>query len=176
MYSNFDAENRFLQAWNAVDIERPVEYSLFTFGEPVLPYYLVCGESAGKAAVSVTQGDVRINRAMIIRPDGDNAQLKNFFENPEEEDVVQFLLARSARFSNMRLENRSGDRRLVPGTMSDTIEQLNQKLDDEDEDRVAILSAPPDLGNVAVLKYATDRVWHSAPDNLQELRERGFLP
>jgi len=27
-----------------------------------------------------------------------------------------------------------------------------------------------------VLKYATDRVWHSAPDNLQELRERGFLP
>jgi hypothetical protein len=26
------------------------------------------------------------------------------------------------------------------------------------------------------LRYAAERVWNSAPDNIQELRERGFLP
>jgi len=176
MYSDFDAEQRFQQAWNAVDIVRSVEYSLFTFGESVLPYYLVCGESESTTSVSITQGDVRVNRPMIITPKGDHPQFENFFENNEEEGIVQFLLARSARFSNLKFQNRSGSRRLVPSSLRDTIEQLNQKLDDDEDDRVAILSAPPGLGNVAVLRYAAESVWRSAPDNVQELRERGFLP
>ena len=176
MYADFDAEQRFKQAWRAVDIARPVRFSLFTFGETVLPYYLVCGERDDASSVSVTQGDVRINRPMIITPDSDHPQFQNFFDNPEEEGVVQFLLARSARFSNLKFEKRSESRRVVSGGMHDTIKQLNQKLDDEEEDRTAILVAPPKWRNVAVFRYVAERVMESAPDNVQELRERGFLP
>ena len=38
---------------------------------------------------------------------------------------------------------------------------------------VAILAG---LAGLAVLRYAAERIMQSAPDNIQELRERGFLP
>ena len=176
MYSNFEDEQRFREAWNSVAIVRPVNYSLFTFGESVLPYYLICGEPADTASVSVTKGEVRINRPMIITPDNSGAEFQNFFENQEEEGIVQYLLARTARFSSLKFVNHSGNKRVVSSGLDAAVDQLNGQLDAEEEDRVAILTAPPRLGNVAVLRYAAERVWESGPDNVQELRERGFLP
>ena len=52
----------------------------------------------------------------------------------------------------------------------------SQQLDDEEEDRVAVLTAPAELGGLAILKYTTERILTSAPGNVQELRERGLLP
>ena len=60
--------------------------------------------------------------------------------------------------------------------MQATLDRLNRQLDDEQEELVAILSAPPPLAGVAILRYAAERVWQSTPGNVQELRERGFLP
>ncbi|MEZ6113719.1 MAG: hypothetical protein R3C99_22310 [Pirellulaceae bacterium] len=54
--------------------------------------------------------------------------------------------------------------------------RLNRQLDAEEEDRVAILTAPHGLAGIALMRYAAERVRESAPDNIQELRERGFLP
>jgi hypothetical protein len=31
------------------------------------------------------------------------------------------------------------------------------------------------MGGIAIMRYAAERVWESAPGNIQELRERGFL-
>ncbi len=44
--SDFDNERQFFEVWNAVEIVRPVAYSLFTFGSSELPYYLVWHPSA----------------------------------------------------------------------------------------------------------------------------------
>ena len=60
--------------------------------------------------------------------------------------------------------------------MEEVVAKLNRQLDDEDEDRVAILTAPHGMGRFAVLKYAIKRIMDSAPGNIQELRDRGFLP
>ena len=113
---------------------------------------------------------------MIITPNNARPEFQNFFEHPEEEGVVEFLLARSASFSNLKFVNQRGARRSVSSGMQATIDNLNRKLDDEEEDQVAILTAPAQLAGVAVLRYAAERIWRSAPDNIQELRERGFLP
>ena len=61
-------------------------------------------------------------------------------------------------------------------TIEEAVDRLNRRLDDEEEDRVAILTAPAGLSGVALLKYASERIIESAPDNLNDLRERGFLP
>ena len=61
-------------------------------------------------------------------------------------------------------------------TIEEAIDRLNQQLDSEEEDHVAILSAPAGLAGVALLKYASERISDSAHDNLTELRERGLLP
>ena len=175
-FDDFEQRRKFHEAWEAVRIERSVQYSLFTFGESDLPYYLVCGATDVNSSVSITHGEVLIRRPMIITRDNAHPQFQGFFEDQEEEGMVKFLLARSAQFSNLQFKNQSGAKRTVADSMDAAVEKLNRKLDAEDDDRVAILSAPPHLASVAVLRYAAERVWKSGPDNVQELRERGFLP
>ena len=175
-YDEFEQERMFHEAWNAVSIVRPVDYSLFTFGESVLPYFLVCGNQDGTDPLSVTQGDVRINRPMIVTPENSRPEFQNFFDSMEEEGIAQFLLARTATFSNLKFLNQSGKKQIVHDSMESAVEKIVKRLDDQEEDRIAVLTSPVHLAGVAVLKYAAERVFQSASDNIQELRERGFLP
>ncbi|MFN0199678.1 MAG: hypothetical protein ACKVT0_23230 [Planctomycetaceae bacterium] len=174
--NSFHPEKRFLQAWNSVRIERPVAYGLFTFGESLLPYFLVCGAPKSGGTVTVTRGDVRITRPMILTPDNFPVELRNFFDENDDLAAAQFMLSRSAGFSHLKLDNHSGAPRIVSDSIEEAVDKLNRELDGEDEDQIAILSAPAKLGSIAVLRYAAERIWSSTPDNIQELRERGFLP
>lgn len=169
---------RFRQLWQAVEVARSVSYSLFTFGESELPYYLVCSAQPPKATVSVRKGEVKITRPLIITPDNAGPVFENFFESDDHdsESMVEFLLARTAAFKHLKLENHSSAERIVTDSVEEAVAKLNRQLDQQDEDRVAILTAPAGLGGVAVLRYAAERIMQSAPDNLNELRERGFLP
>lgn len=175
-FEDFEHESRFREAWQSVTIARAVPYTLFTFGESVLPYLLVCPVSQAEAPVAVTRGEVCITRPMLITPDNSRPDFQNFFETDDEEEVVSFLLARTAHFPNLKFDNKSGGRRIISDTVQGAVAKLSQQLDDREEDRVAILTSPANLGRVAVLRYATEQVMRSAPENLQELRERGFLP
>lgn len=175
-FHEFEQERRFREAWDAVQIERPVHYSLFTFGESDLPYFLVCGARMPGTPVSITRGEVKITRPSIITPGNAPPEFLNFFEDQDEEGFFQFLLARSAAFSHLKFDNQRGQARIVSDSVEEAVGKLNRQLDQEEEDRVAILSSPPELAGVAVLRYASERVWSSASDNVQELRERGFLP
>ena len=172
----FANERRFKAAWESVKIIRGVRYSLFTFGETDLPYYLILSGLKEDHAVSVTQGDVKITRPMIITPDNALPEFEDFFENSDDEDLAQFVMARTASFSNLKLRNHAGAKRFVSDSVEETIAKLNKKLDSEDEDRVAILTAPMSLAGFAFLRYASERIMQSVPDNIQELREKGFLP
>lgn len=174
--SDFDNERRFYELWESVEIARPVSYSLFTFGSSELPYYLVCPPGQDQHLASVRKGQVNIDRPLVITPDNMAPEFRDFFEDAADEGIIDFLLSRTASFSNLKLTNRSGETKLVSDSVEEIVSRLNRQLDDEEEDRVAILTAPPSLAGVAVLKYATERVLSSAPDNVQELRERGFLP
>lgn len=173
---DFDQEQHFREAWEAVRIARNPPYTLFTFGESVLPYCLVCGASESGATVTVARGDVRIARPMILTPYDVDPEFRNFFDDPEGNQMIDFLLARTAAFSNLKLNNQSGPARIVSDSVEEAVAKLTRHLDEQDEDRVAILTAPPELGGMAVLRYTADRVMASAPGNIQELRERGFLP
>lgn len=172
----FGNERRFRAAWDAVEIVRPVRYSLFTFGASDLPYFLVLSGLGAGQTVSITKGEVKITRPLIITPETARPEFQDFFEDAEDEDLAQFILARSASFSNLKLQNQSGPKRIVSDSVEEVVAKLNRQLDDEEEDHVAILTAPQALAGFAVLRYASDRIMQSAPDNIQELRERGFLP
>lgn len=175
-FENFDRERRFRDAWEAVRIERPVHYSLFTFGETDLPYMLVCHPKRDGEPVSLRKGEVKIARPTIITPDNMHPEFRNFFEDRDGDEMIEFLLARTAAFSNLKLDNTAGREEKLSDSVQEVVDRLNRKLDAEEEDRVAILSAPRALAGVAVLRYATERVIASGPDNVNELRERGFLP
>lgn len=171
-----DQEQQFRELWESVRIERNVHYSLFTFGDSSLPYFLVTPAGEQQETVSVRQGQVTISRPRIITPDSMRPEFQNFFENSEDFGFVEFLMSRTAAFSNLKLANQQGAERIVTDTVAEAVDRLNHQLDTEEEDRTAILTAPRSLAGFALLKYASQRVMSSAPDNLQELRERGFLP
>ncbi|MBI1347363.1 hypothetical protein GC163_13875 [bacterium] len=177
-FEEYEQEQRFRDAWEAVTIERSVPYSLFTFGESELPYYLVLSPKQAGQPVSVRQGLVKITRPLIITPDNIQPEFENFFEEDDEVDdsVARYLLARTASFSHLRLNNRSLARKVSSDSVEETVDRLNRQLDNDDEDRVAILTAPAGLAGIAVMRYASERVMQSARDNITELRERGFLP
>lgn len=173
---SFDAEERFRTAWQAVRVARPVNYTLFTFGESELPYFLVEDSEKPRDPVRITRGDVRVTRPRIITPDTEQPEFRGFFEDSELQGLASFLLARTAAFSNLRLENQQGAARIVSDSIDEAVHKLNRQLDDEEEDRIAILTAPHGLAGLAVFRYAAERIMQSAPGNIQELRERGFLP
>lgn len=172
----FGNSQEFFDAWNAVSIERGVHYSLFTFGESDLPYYLVTRRAQQGETVRIRRGEVKITRPSIITPDSASPEFRGFFEDADEAGMIEFMLSRVAAFSHLKFSNNSGPDQIVSDSVEEVIEKLNRRLDDEEEDRVAILAAPPELAGLAALRYASERVLSSAPDNIQELRERGFLP
>lgn len=175
-FSSNDPERAFLRLWNAVEVVRPVHYSLFTFGESELPYYLVVDSDAQNPMVKLARGTVRVTRPLIITPSNTQPEFENFFEDDGVNQVAKFLLSRQAAFSHLRFDNRETQERLVTDSVEEMVEKLTRQLDAEEEDRVAILKAPHGMGGVAVFRYAAERVMQSARDNIQELRERGFLP
>lgn len=175
-FGAFDAEDRFRSGWEAVRIARPVRYTLFTFGESDLEYYLVEDSHQPREPVRVTRGQVKVTRPMIITPGSDRPEFEGFFENADLAGVASFLMARTAAFSNLRLTNQHGAAEMVSDSVEEVVSRLGRELDAKEEDRIAILTAPHGLGGLAVLRYAAERIVESAPGNIQELRERGFLP
>jgi hypothetical protein len=176
MFDPFDPERKFREAWQAVHIARSVSYTLFTFGESELPYFLVLEAAQLGQPVTVRQGQVTITRPLIITPDNAEPEFQNFFENEEDAGFVQFMLARTASFSHLRLTNVPRSERIVTDSVAETVARLNRQLDADDEDRVAILTAPRRYASMAVMRYTAERIMLSAHDNITELRERGFLP
>lgn len=175
-FDEYEQFQRFRDAWQQVRIERAVQYSLFTFGDSELPYFLVTNSALKGDTVRIRQGQVTVSRARIITPDTMHPEFQNFFEDDDNTGFIEFLMARSAAFSNLKLSNQTGPDRIVTDTVEEAVARLNKQLDDEDEDRVAILSAPSALAGFAVLRYASEKVISSAAGNIQELREKGFLP
>ncbi|VAX40426.1 hypothetical protein MNBD_PLANCTO02-2481 [hydrothermal vent metagenome] len=176
-FDHFDKEQFFHAVWETIRIERGVKQGLFTFGESQLPYFLVLDSMEEGKTVSISQGEVRITRPTIITPETSHPEFQNFFENQQEEGMVEFLIARTAGFSHLKFHNqKKGDAKIVSDSVEEAVAKLNKQLDKEDEESVAILSAPADFAGLAIFKYAADRVVESTPGNVQELRERGFLP
>ena len=126
--------------------------------------------------MKIREGQITVSRARIITMDSMQPEFQDFFEENEDYGIADFLMSRTAAFSNMKVSNQRGKERVVTDTMEEAVDVLNRKLDNEDEDRVAILTAPAGLSGLALLKYASQRITDSAPDNLNELRDRGFLP
>ena len=161
--------------WDAVHIVRPMPYTLFTFGQSELPYHLVVAAERPGGLVAVTRGEITITRPAILTPDNVRPEFEGFFER-EEGDVADFLLARGMKFPHLKFDNRRVKEDAVTDSMEETIARIIRRLEENEEDRAAVLAAPHGLGNLAVLKYAVEKAVESAPSNIQELKERGMLP
>ena len=72
--------------------------------------------------------------------------------------MLRFLLSRSAAFSNLKIDNTSRSAELVSDSVEEVVDKLNQRLNTDGEEGVAILTAPEPLGWMALMRYAAERV------------------
>jgi hypothetical protein len=173
-FPDFNPPPAMRKAWNAVRIERAMPYTLFTFGSTDLPYYLVV-EGRDDERPAVSRGQITITRPTIITPHDGNPEFDGFFESDEEGQMIELLMARGVSFPNVKFSNTGGRQEISGDNVEHIVSLLKERLDSEDEDRVAILSAPHGLGGMALMRYAVEKAVESTPDNLTELRDRGFL-
>ena len=96
-------------------------------------------------------------------------------DDGDGEGVVRLLMSRGVKFGNLDIGHRRLRRGRSARTVRSVIDELKAECGEED-DRTAILLAPHGLGGVALVRYAAECVMESAPGNIGELRERGFLP
>ena len=170
-----DYEARMFKLWSSIQIVRSTNFRLFTFGETKLPYYVVeHPESAGKLA-SLRKGMIRITRPSIITPDNFAPEFHHFFDDSEGDGFAQFLMQRSAAFKHLRFDNAGSTSQPVSDSVEEIVNRLTKELDKEEDEETGILTAPHDHGWMALMRYATERVIESTPENVQELREKGFL-
>jgi hypothetical protein len=175
-FSEFNLEERLRKLWFSTRIARDVHYSLFTFGDSDLPYYLVEDARTAGELVKLHEGKVAVSRPRIITPyASDRPEFEGFFDDGEQERMFSVLLSRTAAFSRLSFSNTHGPTQAQSDSVEEVVGRLNHRLDSEEEDRVAILTAPHGLGGIAVFRYTVERVLRSAPENIQELRERGLL-
>ena len=117
--------------------------------------------------VTVTQGEVIISRPLIITPDNAPPEFENFFDNAEEAQLAEFLMSRTASFSHLKLGNRRGSKRIVSDSEEEAVAKLNRQLDTDEEDHVAILTAPMSLAGLAIFTAEA-----SCPFNCPTTRSR----
>ncbi len=169
-------EDAMFRLWNSVRIARSSQFNLFTFGESTLPYFLVLDPEEQGQLVSLRQGTIRITRPTILTPGNSDLEFRNFDEDDDRsDDVVRFILARSAAFSHLKIDNQQRGEKSVSDSVEETIAKLTRMLDADEEEGTAILAAPQALGWMALMRYAAEQVLRSTPGNVQELRERGML-
>ncbi|MEM9703737.1 MAG: hypothetical protein AAF907_14960, partial [Planctomycetota bacterium] len=108
-------------------------------------------------------------------PSGGNPWDDAMGDDEDGERVVRFLMSRGVKFGDLKLGHRRRKRSAVTQSPERVVEQLKSEILDED-DRTAILVAPHGLGGVALVRYAAECIMESAPGNIGEMRERGFLP
>ena len=176
----FSAQRQLELLMEQITVARPVTRSLFTFGDTEMPYVLILKPGQDGQA-EVVAGEIKVTRPTILTPDR-QPEFFGFFEELAAEaggelaDYVQFALRRTAAFDRLRVSNVLGLTEKPGGGVEEVLDRVTRRLDDEEDEDTAVLISPRKLGPLAVLKYASDRISNSAADNVQELRERGFLP
>ena len=176
----FAAQRKLAELMGRIRLARDVTRSIFTFGHTELPYYVIFEPDSGGQSELKT-GQVTVSRPTILTPDSE-PEFFGLFEQLAEEsgadlaDFVQFAIRRTAAFDRLKVANTFGNVERPGGGIEEVLERVNRRLDDEEDEETGVLVAPRGLGPLAVIKYAGYRISRSAPDNMQELRERGFLP
>ncbi len=124
--SPFRGPDAWRRAWDSVSIVRPVHYSLFTFGETELLYWLVQDADREKTPVRIARGEVKVTRPLIITPDNARPEFQNFFEDEELAGMADFLMARSAAFSHLRFDKRQGPQQIVSDSVEEAVCEAQQ--------------------------------------------------
>lgn len=168
-----DLREKIEYVWNNTKILRNVEKNLFTFGDTVLPYFLIAELVKDKPSTFVKEGEVIIKRPLIYTPYQDTPHFKGFGE--KEKEYSNFIIHRMAYIPPYTYQNASKSFYISSDNIEETSARLSKRLDGEGNNLTAIIKTMMDMWEVSVMRYSIERMVKSLPSNITELKERGLL-
>ncbi len=145
---------------------------LYTFGATRLPYICLSDAPEKASEVVLRKGVITADRPQISIP-GEELSFEGFGED-EEERVLQVLFARRIEMPAAKYVNETDAALKVDGPLDKVTEKTVDTLEQENDSRTAVLQAPDEVWNLAILLYVGSQVVRSAPSNIAEHFERLF--
>lgn len=146
---------------------------LYTFGATRLPYICLSQSLNRSDDVVVRRGEVMAERPQIAVP-GMDFSFEGFggADMSGEGDGVAVMLARRILMPPSKYVNKPGQEITEPGPLSEAIQRAVNRLENDNDVRTAVISAPERVWGLSILLYIGSQVTRSAPSNVQEHFER----
>ncbi|MDR2391202.1 MAG: hypothetical protein LBE84_05950 [Planctomycetota bacterium] len=141
---------------------------LYTFGPTKLPYVCLSQSGDNLDFVMIRRGEVTADKPQIALP-GEHFSFEGF-DGPEpgEDEEMAIMLARRISMPPSKYINKHGVAVKEKAVLSDAIDQVIKRLEDDNDVRTGVISAPDQVWGLSVLLYAGSQVARSAPANVQE--------
>jgi hypothetical protein len=141
---------------------------LYTFGATRLPYVCISPDSGNADFVTVRSGEVLADRPQIAVP-GELFSFEGFEELKEMFDAEPFVaLARRISIPPSKYVNKAELTERRPGPMAEAIQRVVNRLENDNDVRTGVISAPEQVWSLSVLLYVGSQVARSAQSNMQE--------
>ena len=141
---------------------------LYTFGTTRLPYVCLSQTLDGTDQVMVRMGEVMADKPQIAIPD-ELFSFEGFGEDMEfDGENAAVILARRISMPPSKYINKADSEKVEPGPLSAVIERMVNRLENDNDVRTAVISAPEQVWGISILLYVGSQVARSAPSNVQE--------
>ncbi len=152
---------------------------LYTFGATRLPYICISQDAANADFVNVRAGEVLADKPQIAIP-GELFSFEGFEELREMFEGEPFVaLARRISMPPSKYVNKAGSAERKPGPMAEAIQRVVNRLENDNDVRTGVISAPERVWPLSVLLYVGSQAARSAQSNVQEhfehMRLRGGM-
>jgi hypothetical protein len=140
---------------------------LYTFGITRLPYICLSQSSGNADFIVIRRGEVTADKPQIALP-GENFSFDGFEGAGLGGETMAVVLARHISLPPSKYINKRGATVHEHGPISEAINRIVNRLENDNDVRTAVITAPDQVWNLSVLLYAGSQVARSAPANVQE--------
>ncbi len=161
-----DMEEAFKMAQEDTTFVKVRKNLLYTFGATRLPYVCLSQAPDNADFVMVRSGEVMADKPHIALP-GEMFSFEGFKDFGRDEPFVS-LARRISMPPSKYVNKQDGAPARETGPLSEAIQRVVNKLENDNDVRTAVISAPDQVWGLSVLLYVGSQVARSAQSNVQE--------
>ncbi len=159
-------------------IIRAPERRIDTFGQTSFRFFLVSELMDVVGTVRVRTGDLHAERPQIITPDYLQRTLSEDFGERAGE-FIGWLREQAPQLAVLKygfqFRKANVTESVVHSPLADVLGRLNTEVERSEDPLSAIIQGVDEGWEVSLLKFASDMIESSAPDNLGDWKRRGIM-
>ena len=162
------------EALKKTKVLRPVRQNLYTFSPTDVDYYLTT-ELIKDTLIEVREGKVIVGKPLVINPFAfAHEQFEGF--DDEQFDYLKMLVQKyGLRALEYTYKNKTKKVNLISGHLDSIVDKINKEIDRKEKGRATIIKGIPEMWTVSLMKCVLEMIAKSFPDNVNELKERGWF-